>query len=77
MVRGVASGFGCSLALAITGIAGPGGGSEAKPVGLVWFASLVDGQVTSQSYVFPGGREEIRARAAQAALFQLYGRIRA
>ena len=77
MVRGVATRFNTTLAMAITGIAGPGGGSREKPVGLVWFASLADGQVKAQSYVFPGTRKEIRDRAAQAALFQLYGLIRA
>ena len=75
MARGVASKFRTGLAMAITGIAGPGGGSQEKPVGLVWFASLVHGQVKVQSYVFPGNREEIRARAAQAALYQLYGML--
>ena len=77
MARGVATRFHTALAMAITGIAGPGGGSQGKPVGLVWFASLADGEVKAQSYVFPGTREEIRDRAAQAALFQLYGLIRA
>lgn len=76
MARGVAARFKTGLAMAITGIAGPGGGSQEKPVGLVWFASFVQGEVKVQSYVFPGTRDEIRARAAQAALFQLYGMIR-
>jgi nicotinamide-nucleotide amidase len=76
MAQGVAARFNTGLAMAITGIAGPDGGSPAKPVGLVWFASLANGTVTSQSFVFPGNREEIRARAAQATLFQLYGTIR-
>ena len=76
MARGVAARFHAGLAMAITGIAGPGGGSPEKPVGLVWFASFVRGEVKVQSYVFPGQREEIRARAAQSALYQLYGRIR-
>ena len=77
MVRGVAARFRTGLAMAITGIAGPGGGTPEKPVGMVWFASLVHGEVKVQSYVFPGMRDEIRARAAQAALFQLFGMIRA
>ena len=76
MARGVASRFNTGLAMAITGIAGPGGGSPEKPVGLVWFASLANGALKAQSFVFPGHREEIRARAAQAALLQLYGLIR-
>jgi nicotinamide-nucleotide amidase len=77
MARGVAARFHAGLAMAITGIAGPGGGSAEKPVGLVWFASLAGGEVQVQSYIFPGKRDEIRARAAQAALLQLYGLIRA
>jgi nicotinamide-nucleotide amidase len=77
MARGVAARFHTDLAMAITGIAGPGGGSQEKPIGLVWFASLANGEVKAQSYVFPGTREEIRARAAQSALLQLYGAIRA
>jgi nicotinamide-nucleotide amidase len=76
MARGVAARFHVGLAMAITGIAGPGGGSPEKPVGLVWFASFVRGEVKVQSYVFPGLRGEIRARAAQSALHQLYGMIR-
>lgn len=77
MVRGVATRFRTDLAMAITGIAGPDGGSAEKPVGLVWFASLADGMTRVQSFVFPGNREEIRARAAQSTLFQLYEAIRA
>lgn len=77
MVREVAARFKTDLAMAITGIAGPTGATAGKPVGLVWFASLVNGDVQVQSYVFPGTRDEIRARAAQAALFQLFGAIRA
>jgi nicotinamide-nucleotide amidase len=76
MAREIGARFNTGLAMAITGIAGPGGGSAEKPVGLVWFASLANGMVKSQSYVFPGARDEIRARAAQAALFQLYSMIR-
>jgi nicotinamide-nucleotide amidase len=76
MARGVAARFQSDLAMAITGIAGPGGGSADKPIGLVWYASLAPGAVTAQSYVFPGSREEIRTRAAQAVLFQLWGTMR-
>ncbi len=75
LAHGVAERFGATLAMAITGIAGPSGGSPGKPVGLVWYASLAGGEIQARSYVFPGSREEIRTRAAQAALFQLYGMI--
>jgi nicotinamide-nucleotide amidase len=77
MARGVSARFNTDLAMAITGIAGPTGATPDKPVGLVWFASLANREVKVQSYVFPGTRDEIRARAAQAALFQLFGVIRA
>jgi nicotinamide-nucleotide amidase len=76
MARGVAARFRANLAMAVTGIAGPGGGSDTKPVGLVWFASLAGSEVRAQSYIFPGSREEVRARAVQAVLFQLFGAIR-
>ncbi len=76
MAAGVARRFGADLSIAVTGIAGPDGGSEAKPVGLVWMATSVDGVVESFRYVFPGTREEVRTRAAQWVLFQLLKRIR-
>jgi PncC family amidohydrolase len=76
MAAGVARQFGAELAIAVTGIAGPDGGSETKPVGLVWMATSVDGAVESFHYVFPGTREEVRARASQWVLFQLLKRIR-
>ncbi|MEO8199219.1 MAG: competence/damage-inducible protein A [Gemmatimonadota bacterium] len=75
MVTGVAARFNADLAMAVTGIAGPTGGSEAKPVGLVWFGSLASGHVLAQQHVFPGPRENVRARSAQAVLFQLYKRL--
>jgi nicotinamide-nucleotide amidase len=75
MARGAAARFHADLSIAVTGIAGPGGATKEKPVGLVWFASCVDGKVESHRYVFPGPRENVRARAAQAALFHLYTRL--
>ncbi len=60
--------FGADSAIAVTGIAGPGGGTPEKPVGTVWLAVRV-GQVTrAVGRVFPGDRGEIRARSAQAGL---------
>lgn len=67
MARGAAQKFGTEVAVGITGIAGPGGGSDEKPVGLVWIA--VEGPLPRvKSFVFGGDRAEIRHRAAQAAL---------
>ncbi|MDX2208189.1 MAG: competence/damage-inducible protein A [Gemmatimonadales bacterium] len=68
MVRGVAERTGADLALSITGIAGPDGGSETKPVGTVWFGLLDCNKVTAIHVGFPGTRPEIRARAVQAGL---------
>ena len=56
-------------ALAISGIAGPGGGTPQKPVGLVCYGwALVDGTVMSSTCRLDGNREEIRSRAVAAAL---------
>jgi nicotinamide-nucleotide amidase len=75
MVAGAVTTFGVRGAVAVTGVAGPGGGSSEKPVGTVWLATQLDGEVLSQRSMFPGSRYEIRARAAQAALLLLYRRL--
>jgi nicotinamide-nucleotide amidase len=59
----------------ITGIAGPGGGSVEKPVGLVWIALASSGGTAARSFIFPGEREQIRLRAAQMALALLRWKI--
>ncbi len=75
MTVGAIQRLGASAAVAVTGIAGPGGGSHDKPVGTVWLGSALDGDVQSRRSMFPGTRHEIRARAAQAALLLLYRRL--
>ena len=77
MVEGVARRFGASAAIASTGVAGPGGGSPEKPVGSVWLAAFVDGDVTAVLGRFAGDRASVRTRATQAALDLLYRRLRA
>ena len=68
MAKGMRERAGTDFAIAVTGIAGPGGGSEEKPVGTV-FIGYADGTGTrSMKFVFPGDRELIRWRASQAAL---------
>ncbi len=57
--------------IAVTGIAGPEGGSEAKPVGLVYIATGIRRQLRVERHVFPGDRESVRQRAVIAALDQL------
>ncbi len=62
---------GAGLALAITGIAGPEGGSPEKPVGLVWFAFCsANGQAFEESAIFSGDRNEVRKAATERALIR-------
>ena len=56
------------VALAITGIAGPGGGTATKPVGLVHFAVSTAAGTTDEHFVFPSDRQRVRLRAAYAGL---------
>lgn len=68
MVRGVRKQFRVETAIAITGIAGPGGGSPQKPVGTVWLAvSGPDFEVAEKKH-FNGSREQIQQQAAMAAV---------
>lgn len=60
--------FAVDCSVAVTGIAGPSGGTPEKPVGTVWMASRVDADTRAVRRVFPGDRDEIRDRASQAAL---------
>jgi nicotinamide-nucleotide amidase len=76
MARGARERLGVDVAIATTGIAGPGGGSQEKPVGLVWFAlALGDGQVETKRLTFPGARGDVRDRATVAALGLLWRRL--
>jgi len=78
MALGAARASGAELALAITGIAGPDGGTSERPVGLVWFASALRGEVLSVERRFPpSDRDFIRRWAARMALFLGWKRLRA
>jgi nicotinamide-nucleotide amidase len=63
------------LAVAVTGIAGPGGGTPDKPVGTVWLAVASKARIEARRIVFLGSRREIRERAAQTALYLLDRRL--
>ena len=56
------------VSVAVTGVAGPGGGSPGKPVGTVWFGFQVDGQLTSETRLFPGDRAAVRSATVRHAL---------
>jgi len=71
MVRGVAKNLNVDTAIAVTGIAGPTGGSEDKPVGLVYIATLVDGQLKVSENIFGGDRRDVRMQTVELALSQL------
>ena len=61
------------VSLAVTGVAGPTGGSEAKPVGTVWFAWCVNGETHSEMQHFAGDRAAIRTATVRYALQRLLG----
>jgi nicotinamide-nucleotide amidase len=72
MARGALEHFGADVAVSITGIAGPDGGSEKKPVGYVCFdARLADGTEIAVDRVIPGNRADIRERSALVAMHLL------
>ena len=68
MAAGVRERLGADLAVSTTGIAGPGGGSEAKPVGLVWVGFSSDDENIAQVFEFPLDRSRHRMATAQVAL---------
>ena len=69
MSNGVLARMDADVALSISGIAGPGGGSDDKPVGLVWFSWGKQGEtVFAESYQFDGDREAVRRQAVEKAL---------
>ena len=71
MAQGALQHSAAQIALAITGVAGPGGGSEAKPVGTVWFAFAGPWGAHSEVQHFGGDRAAVRQAAAQHALWRL------
>jgi len=68
MAEGACRRSGAETAIAVTGIAGPTGGSEEKPVGTVWLAVRLRAATLAERRFYPGTRDMVRARAAQGGL---------
>ncbi len=75
MAEGAVARSHAQVAVAVTGVAGPGGGSAEKPVGTVWFGWSVAGRVRTERRVFDGDRATVRAATVQHALQTLLGLI--
>lgn len=71
MASGVAARYNTNIGIATTGIAGPEGGTDEKPVGLVYFGIYINGKVISKKYVFNGDRQGVRERATRTILNDL------
>ena len=72
MAAGALKRFGADTAVAVTGIAGPDGGSEEKPVGTVcWSVQLTDGRSITRTVLLPGDRADIRDRSTTVAMHLL------
>ena len=72
MAEGGCARAGTDVCVSTTGIAGPDGGTEEKPVGLVYMACCVKGRTTAERHMFAGDRQQIREQSAQKAL-ELFG----
>ena len=69
MAEGAAKHSRATVTVAVSGIAGPGGGSPEKPVGTVWIGwRWADGRVEARRHLFKGSREEVRRQAVAVAL---------
>jgi PncC family amidohydrolase len=69
MAAGVCRRFGAQVGVAVSGIAGPSGGTKAKPVGLVYICADVKGQsIMVERHLFRGGRRAVKEQSAEAAL---------
>ena len=65
MAKGIKDAFGADIGVGITGIAGPGGGSEHKPVGLVWTCVYCNNKYYPSKLLLKGDREEIRLKTCE------------
>ena len=72
MAEGAAKAANADCAIAVTGIAGPDGGTEEKPVGTVYAGYCVKGKIYVERYNFDGGRYEVRRQTADKTIARLY-----
>lgn len=75
MARGARTRLRADLALSVSGIAGPGGGTPDKPVGTVWLACSDQHGEHARRFLFPGDRQAVRARILREALDGLLARV--
>jgi nicotinamide-nucleotide amidase len=75
MAQGAVQHSAAQVSVAVTGVAGPGGGSAEKPVGMVWIGWCVNGQTTTELCHFDGDRAIVRALTVQRALQGLVERL--
>ncbi|NMR24414.1 nicotinamide-nucleotide amidohydrolase family protein [Pseudoalteromonas sp. NEC-BIFX-2020_015] len=75
MAEGASKAAHADISVAISGIAGPGGGTNDKPVGLVWFCIKIGNKVYSSQQIFAGGRAEVRSQAIVYALKSVIEKI--
>src|SRR5215813_699511 len=76
MASGIRKRAGSTFGISVTGVAGPGGGSPEKPVGLVYIALADGSQTTTRKFIFPGDRQFIRTLSVNAALDMLRRRVK-
>ena len=71
MAKGALERSNANITIAVTGVAGPGGDSAAKPVGLVWFGLATRTTIYSEYLIFPGDRTAVRAATVKHALYMI------
>ena len=72
MARGVRHALKADIGIAVSGIAGPGGGTAEKPVGFTWIGLGVHGADRARQYTWPGDRQAVKEQSAQAVLQILF-----
>ena len=71
LADGARAALGADVGVGITGIAGPGGGTEDKPVGTVCFSVAADGHRLTRRLTLPGGRFDVRDRSTTVAMHMI------